>query len=235
MLLLSTISVGHHATNRGCSIPHCLKLAPFSCTSKFSLIQRVYSKYCCAIIGNMPSSKACATMRRITALNLPRWIEENRHLLKPPVGNKLIFQDEFKVMLVAGPNSRTDYHVEPGEEWFYQLEGNMTLKVVTDGQFYDIHMSAGDTLCLPSGVPHSPQREANSLGIVIERERKPGEFDYLRWYCQKPDCRNKLYEERFFCQDLTRDLSPIIERYFTDEILRTCGKCGFVEPPRPAM
>jgi len=64
--------------------------------------------------------------RELRAFNFKRWIDEHRHLLKPPVGNKLVFTDsEFIIMVVGGPNARRDFHVDPGEEFFYQLEGGI--------------------------------------------------------------------------------------------------------------
>lgn len=152
-------------------------------------------------------------------------------MLKPPVGNKLLFDGEFKVMIVAGPNSRTDYHIESGEEWFYQLEGNMTLRVVDGSEFYDVRIGAGDTFCLPAGVPHSPQREAGSIGLVVERQRHDDETDVLQWYCQIEGCRNILFRKEFHCTDLGRDLGPIIEEYYGDVRKRTCSLCGFIESP----
>src|ERR1035438_5566292 len=57
--------------------------------------------------------------------NLKLWVDQNRHLLKPPVGNKLLFQDsDLIVMAVGGPNSRKDFHHDPGEELFFQIEGD---------------------------------------------------------------------------------------------------------------
>jgi 3-hydroxyanthranilate 3,4-dioxygenase len=174
-------------------------------------------------------------MKRLAAFNIGAWLAENRHLLKPPVGNKLLYSGEFKVMIVAGPNSRTDYHVESGEEWFYMLEGNMVLRVAPDGDFYDVPLGPGDTFCLPAGVPHSPQRAGGSIGIVVERERREGEMDALQWYCQNKTCRNILYRKEFFCVDLGKDLAPIISDYYTDGTKRACSECGFVEiPPAPS-
>lgn len=170
--------------------------------------------------------------KRLSALNLASWLTANRDEFRPPVGNKLLYQGEFKVMLVAGPNIRTDYHVECGEEWFYQLHGKMTLRVVQDGEFYDVHIAEGDTFCLPPGIPHSPQREPDSVGIVIERQRHADELDALQWYCQNTSCRNILFRKEFFCVDLGTDLLPIIEEYYSDEAKRSCIKCGFVENPR---
>lgn len=134
-------------------------------------------------------------------------------------------------MIAAGPNARTDYHVEAGEEWFYQLEGEMVLKVVDDGEFYDIPIRQGDTFCLPAGIPHSPQRMPGSIGIVVERARRKGEVDAMVWYCHREECRNVLHRKEFFCNDLVADLPPIIAEYYGDAELRTCGKCGFVEAP----
>jgi len=168
--------------------------------------------------------------RRLRPFNLSAWLSAHRHELVPPIGNKLLYWGEFKVMIVAGPNSRTDYHVQCGEEWYYQLEGSMVLRVVDDGIHYDVPLGAGDTFCLPPGIPHSPQRHPNSLGIVVERERRSGELDTLRWYCQSEQCRAVLYSQDFFCSSLDTDLKPVIDNYFSDITHRTCGKCGFVEP-----
>lgn len=149
--------------------------------------------------------------------------------MKPPVGNKLLFSGEFKVMLVAGPNQRSDYHVDPGEEWFYQLEGDMELKVMDRGEFYSVPISEGDTFCLPPNIPHSPQRADKSIGIVVERERHQGELDALQWYCQNEQCHAVLFRKQFFCANLDTDLPPILNEYYSDVNKRTCSKCGFVE------
>ena len=122
-------------------------------------------------------------MNPFRAFPLKKWIDDNRHLLKPPVGNKVIFKDhEFIVMAVGGPNARTDFHVNQSEEFFYQFEGEMTLKVMTpEKRIEDIKMSAGDIYLLPANTPHSPQRSAGGVGLVIERERREGEIDGLQW------------------------------------------------------
>jgi 3-hydroxyanthranilate 3,4-dioxygenase len=172
-----------------------------------------------------------SAMGRMSAFNIAAWLAENKEQLRPPVGNKLLYTGEFKVMLVAGPNSRTDYHVEAGEEWFYQLEGAMVLRVVDDGNFYDVHIGPGDTFCLPARVPHSPQRFPGSVGIVVERERRDGERDALQWYCQVETCRQLLFRKEFLCRDLSLDLVPIINEYFADICNRTCTRCGFIETP----
>ena len=106
--------------------------------------------------------------------NLFRWIDQNRDLLKPPVGNKLLFRDSgFIIMAVGGPNSRRDFHHDPGEEFFFQLEGDILLKTIQDGRFVDVRICEGEVFLLPPEVPHSPQRPAGSVGLVVERRRNP--------------------------------------------------------------
>lgn len=170
----------------------------------------------------------------LSALNLKAWIEENRHLLKPPVGNKMVWKDsEFQVMIVGGPNQRKDYHIDPGEEFFYQIEGDMTLRIVEGGKPRDVEIRQGDIFLLPPGVPHSPQRRPNTVGMVIERHREGGEKDILRWYCEK--CGGVLHDASFELVDLGTQLKPIIENFYADEKLRTCKQCGTVmQPPPPA-
>jgi 3-hydroxyanthranilate 3,4-dioxygenase len=162
-----------------------------------------------------------------TAFNFQQWIDEHRDVLKPPVCNKLVFPDaEFIVMVVGGPNSRTDYHYDEGEEFFYQLEGEMVLRTMQDGQRVDIPIKAGEIYLLPARVPHSPQRMADSVGLVIERQRLPGEKDGLMWFCDA--CDHKLYEEYFVLQNIEEDLPPVFERYYGSEANRTCETCGAV-------
>jgi 3-hydroxyanthranilate 3,4-dioxygenase len=170
----------------------------------------------------------------LAAFNLKAWIDEHRHLLKPPVGNKMIWQDtEFLVMIVGGPNARKDYHVEDGEELFYQIEGDITVKVLEDGKPRDVVVREGDIFLLPAGVPHSPQRPAGTVGMVVERMRKPEERDHLKWFCER--CGDVLHDASFHCKDLGTELKPIIERFFADESMRTCKTCGTVmQPPAQA-
>ena len=134
-------------------------------------------------------------MSLLPPIDLKRWIDDNRALLKPPVGNKCVVDGDFIIMIVGGPNARTDYHYDEGPEFFYQLEGEMVLKVQEDGQARDIPIRAGEIFYLPAGVPHSPQRMPHSIGLVIERRRLDGEKDGLMWFCQ--NCNTKLFEEYF--------------------------------------
>ena len=161
-------------------------------------------------------------------LNLQAWIEEHRHLLKPPVGNKCIYDGDFIVMVVGGPNQRTDYHYEEGPEWFYQLEGEMVLRIQEDGAPRDIPLRAGEIFLLPPRVPHSPQRMPGSVGLVIERKRLPHEDDGLLWFCER--CNHKVYEEYFHLRDIEQDFPPVFDRFYGSDEHRTCKHCGHLNP-----
>jgi len=161
--------------------------------------------------------------------NMNQWIEENRHFLKPPIGNKQIYldNDDFIVMIVGGPNGRKDYHFEDGEELFYQFKGDITLKIINEeGTPEDIPIKEGEMFLLPPRIPHSPQRPADTIGLVIERYRKKGELDLLMWFCE--NCNHKLHEDSFEMTDIVNQLPPVIKRFMDNEALRTCKKCGSV-------
>ncbi len=173
-------------------------------------------------------------MHALKPIDFKQWIDANRHLLRPPVGNKLVYADsEFIVMVVGGPNSRKDFHVDPAEEFFHQLEGRMMLRVLEHGRIIDLTLGAGEILLLPALIPHSPQRYADSVGLVIERRRRPGELDGLQWYCER--CQALLYEEFFALTDIEQQFPPVFNRFFGSLTLRTCRQCGAImEPPAPA-
>ncbi len=166
-------------------------------------------------------------MAELRAFNFKKWIDEHRELLKPPVGNKLVFPDtEFIVMVVGGPNQRKDYHVDEGEEFFYQLEGDMVLKTMQGGKPVDVPIQEGEIFLLRPRVPHSPQRFENTVGLVIERQRTAEELDGLQWYCD--DCNHLLYEESFHLQNVETDFPPVFDRFFGDVKNRTCAECATV-------
>jgi 3-hydroxyanthranilate 3,4-dioxygenase len=166
-------------------------------------------------------------MDSLQAFNFKRWIDDHRHLLQPPVGNKRVFSDgDFIIMVVGGPNARKDYHVDPGQEFFYQLEGDMVLKTVQNGRFVDVPICEGEIFLLPSGVPHSPQRRANTVGLVIERQRRPAEQDGFQWYCES--CGNLLYQEFFELTDIEKQFPLVFDRFFASQDKRTCRNCGTV-------
>jgi 3-hydroxyanthranilate 3,4-dioxygenase len=163
--------------------------------------------------------------------NLSQWIEDNRHLLKPPVGNQNIYKEAgyFIVMIVGGPNSRKDFHYNESEELFYQLEGDVVVRIQEDGKLVDIPIKQGDMFLLPGKVPHSPQRSAGTRGLVIEIKRESTEMDAFMWFCE--NCGEKLYEQYMNVSDIVKQLPPVMEAFYADEHKRTCKKCGAVMQP----
>lgn len=174
-------------------------------------------------------------MAILAPINLKQWIDEHRHLLKPPVGNKLVYENSnFIIMVVGGPNVRKDYHCDEWEELFYQIEGDIVLNVVEDGVLRDIPIRQGDIFLLPPRVPHSPQRPANTVGLVIERKRAEGELDGFQWYCET--CGNKLDEEFRQITDIVSELPPIFDGFYNNDERCVCKKCGtkMLKPQPPA-
>ena len=161
--------------------------------------------------------------------NLQAWIDENRHLLKPPVGNKQVYLDneDFIVMIVGGPNGRKDYHWEEGEELFYQLEGDISVKIINEnGEPETIHIREGEMFLLPPRIPHSPQRPAGTVGLVLERTRHEGEVDKLLWFCE--NCNEPLHVAHMTLKDIGTQIKQAIGEFAADEHLRTCKQCGTV-------
>lgn len=165
--------------------------------------------------------------------NLQKWIDENRDILKPPVGNKNLYHDagDYIVMIVGGPNARKDYHYNETEELFYQLEGDIVVRIQEDGKAVDIPIKAGEMFLLPAKVPHSPMRSEESVGLVIERKRETDHQDGLLWFCD--NCNNKLHETYFHLNNIEKDFLPRFKEYYTTEKLRTCLKCGEVMKTDP--
>ena len=168
------------------------------------------------------------------AFNLKKWVDENRHLLKPPVGNQQVYKmnDDFIVMVVGGPNSRKDYHFNETEELFYQLEGNICIKTQQNGKMVEVPLGPGDMFLLPANVPHSPGRSEGSIGLVIERVRKGLNMkDGLMWFCE--NCNHKLHEVYFNSDNIETDFQTHFKNYYTSEELRTCKQCGTVMETDP--
>jgi 3-hydroxyanthranilate 3,4-dioxygenase len=160
--------------------------------------------------------------------NLQHWIDEHRHELKPPVGNRNLYKDagDYIVMIVAGPNARKDYHFNETEELFYQLEGDINVRIQEDGKAVDIPIKAGEMFLLPGNTPHSPSRSEGSIGLVIECKRTASEKDGLLWFCE--NCNNKLHETYFPLDNIEKDFLPRFKEFYTSIDLRTCKKCGHV-------
>ena len=158
-------------------------------------------------------------------LNFMKWINDNRALLKPPVCNKVVWEDsEFIIMVVGGPNSRKDYHVDIEEEFFYQIEGDMLLKVIENNKPVDIHIKEGDIFLLPANIPHSPQRFKNTIGLVVEKKRKPSDLDGFQWYCD--NCFSLLHENFTQVSNLVTQLPIIFDDFWNNNDYRTCKKCN---------
>lgn len=160
--------------------------------------------------------------------NLNKWIQDNRDLLKPPVGNKNLYVEsgDYIVMIVGGPNARKDYHFNESEELFYQLEGDIVVGIQENGKAIDVPIKAGEMFLLPGKVPHSPRRPENSVGLVIECKRKESENDGLIWFCEK--CNNKLHDTYFHLTNIEKDFLPRFKEFYSSEEKRTCKKCGHV-------
>lgn len=157
-------------------------------------------------------------------INLNNWIKENQHLLKPPVGNKVVYQDsEFIIMIVGGPNIRKDYHINQGEEFFYQLKGEMILKIREKGKPKDISIKEGEIFLLSPKVPHSPQRFADTIGLVIERKRNSDELDGFQWYCE--NCNAVIYNKYISLTNIVKQLPPLFEEFWNNDDYRTCKHC----------
>lgn len=171
-------------------------------------------------------------MGGLAAFNLMQWIKDHDDVLRPPVGNAQIWEEsEFMVTIVAGPNERTDFHVDPHEEFFYQIKGDMTLRIIEDERIKDVSIREGDVLLLPPYTRHSPQRpEAGSYGLVIERQRDDNLVDAFEWYCE--GCGHRIHRREVLLESIVDDLPPVFQEYYDSEDLRTCGTCGKVDPGR---
>lgn len=161
--------------------------------------------------------------------NFMQWIEDNRERLKPPVCNKQLYDmGDFIIMVVGGPNNRKDYHDDAGEEFFYQIKGDMCLRVMEASGPRDIRIKEGEVFLLPSHVYHSPQRFENTVGLVIERKRRDDEKDGFLWFCDK--CNHKLHSEYVPLKSIEKDLPVVFKRFWDSVEHRTCKKCGHVMP-----
>lgn len=177
-------------------------------------------------------------------------LEENSHLLKPPVNNYCVTNEHMTVMvrtlshritehitkrrqqIVGGPNARTDYHINETPEWFYQFKGRMLLKVIDSGTFRDIYINEGEMFLLPPNTPHNPVRFADTVGIVLEQPRPQDSVDRLRWYCQ--NCGSQVHEASFHCTDLGTQIKEAVNKFKEDKEARTCKKCGTLCDTAPA-
>ena len=166
----------------------------------------------------------------LRAFNLKRWVHEHRDLLKPPVGAEVLWKDsQFLILIVGGPNARRDFHIDPADEFFYQLEGDMMLEYMDGaGKRQRETIREGDVFLLPANVPHSPQRPAHTVGLVVERVRGSEEPEGYAWYCER--CNEKLYALSRGAGDILQDLRTVAGQFNASDALRTCKACGYVQP-----
>ena len=175
-----------------------------------------------------------ATLTTVAApINISRWVDEHRGELKPPVGNKYLYDgNDFFVMVIGGPNARNDFHVSNSEEYFYQLKGDIVVRIREGGAIKDVPVREGETIFIPGNVPHAPTRPPGTVGVVVERRRPPGETEHLQFYCE--NCDELVYDKEFDCKDIVQHFSQAMEEFWAEASLSTCKGCGRrVEKPTP--
>lgn len=163
--------------------------------------------------------------------NFENWVTEHADLLQPPVNNRQMWapDGDFIVQVVGGPNQRTDFHLDPYEEWFFQIRGNMHVNLMTSDGPARIDIKEGETWMLPRNLHHSPQRpEVGSIGIVIERIREEGTLEKFVWFCL--DCDAQVHEIELQVRDIVADLPPVFEDFYNSTSARTCSNCGTLHP-----
>jgi len=171
------------------------------------------------------------SIRTLKAFNFQKWVEDNRDKLKPPVGNAQVWEDgEMMVTVVGGPNQRRDFHDDPTEEFFYQIEGDIVLRIqeAPGRPATEIPVKQGEIFLLPKHMRHSPQRPANSVGMVVEMPRPEGALDGFEWYC--PKCHALVHRAEVRLKSIVKDLPPLFEKFYGDESLRKCRECGTIHP-----
>jgi 3-hydroxyanthranilate 3,4-dioxygenase len=173
-------------------------------------------------------------MNPLTAFDLWGWIEQNRHAFEPPVGNKVIWEDsQFTAMIIRGPNARRDFHVDPSDEIFYMLKGDMVLEYMRDGTRQSQVIREGGMLLVPALTPHAPHRPADTWGLVVEVKRERAQTESLVWFCDR--CDATLHEVIMHVGDIEKDLKAAIEGFDASIDLRTCRRCGCIQPEKPPV
>ena len=173
-------------------------------------------------------------MKPLVSRGLWQWIEDNRTAFAPPVGNKVIWEDsQFTAMVIRGPNARRDFHVDPSDEIFYMLKGDMVLEYLEHGKRHSQVIREGEMSLIPALTPHSPHRPADTWGLVIEIKRTPAQTESLVWLCER--CDATLHEVTMHVADIETELKTAIEHFDSSPTLRTCATCGHVQPERPPV
>jgi 3-hydroxyanthranilate 3,4-dioxygenase len=173
-------------------------------------------------------------MDLLSTYHLKKWVAENHDYFNPPfrTNRLLVHHKDFLVMILRGPNTRLDFHIEPGDEFFYQVEGDMELHLKPEGERRQVvTIREGEIFVSPGGLAHSPRRFENTWGLVIERRRRPGEKEEFAWFCEKCD---ELVLSRVMDPDnIPAQVSQVYQEFNDNEKLRTCRACGYVFPETP--
>jgi 3-hydroxyanthranilate 3,4-dioxygenase len=173
-------------------------------------------------------------MDPLSTYHLKRWIEENKTYFHPPfrTNRLLVHHKDFLVMILCGPNTRLDFHIEPGDEFFYQVQGNMELHLKVPGERRQIvTIREGEMFVCPGGLPHSPRRFDNTWGLVIERKRRAGEREEFAWFCE--NCDELVVSRIMDPEDITAQVQQVYREFNADPGIRTCRACGYVFPQTP--
>src|SRR3954463_13271577 len=185
-----------------------------------------------------PSSTSAAgtTSSVLAPINLKKWIEENRELFKPPVSNQYLYDGrDFFVMVIKGPNARNDFHLVDSEEYFYQLKGDIKVRIREGDKIVDHLVREGETFFIPPNVPHAPVRPPDTIGVVVERRRPAGEREHGIFYC--PNCEALVEDIDFDCADIVEAFSQAMLDFWASDERRTCKNCGTkvekAEPVKP--
>ena len=171
---------------------------------------------------------------RFRPFHFEKWIEDHRDFLKPPVGNKMLHDETsgMIVMVVGGPNTRVDFHDDPVEEWFYQIKGDMLLKIAENGEIYDVPIREGEVFLMPPHALHAPQRpQAGSIGLVVEAPRQVGMMEGFEWYCF--NCGKRVHRVVVSLSDpsmIVTVLPKVFQDYHDDMAARQCADCGEIHP-----
>jgi 3-hydroxyanthranilate 3,4-dioxygenase len=173
-------------------------------------------------------------MNLLSTYHLKRWVDEHRHLFSPPhkTNRVLVNHMDFIVMILNGPNARLDFHVDPGDEFFYQIHGDMELHVKPTAERRQVlEIREGEMFLCPAGLAHSPRRRAGTWGLLIERNRRPEETEQFVWFCEQ--CDTEVYAQTVTQDDFAGQVPRIYETFNADSRLRTCANCSYAFPPTP--
>ena len=129
------------------------------------------------------------------------------------------------MLIIRGPNDRRDFHVDPSDELFYQLTGDIWVDTMEeDGRRHRHDVKEGEFLLVPHFVPHSPHRPAGTTGLVVERKRRPDEDESFVWYCEQ--CGGELHRMDKRVSELTRQINQVIRDFNASADLQRCRHCG---------